>query len=118
MTQDKADIAVEFAEHGVKLMEKAAGAEHPVTQNWRFILAMVVFHAGAVEKSLEINEDILRIRKMVIGEFNHLTLESYSTCAALLLRLNRAQKAEYVRFPLRRSRADSPVFEGVCSPSA
>lgn len=71
-----------------------------------------------MEKPLEINEDILRIRKMVIGEFNHLTLKSYSTCAALLLRLNRAQKAEYVRFPLRRIRADSPVFEEVCSPSA
>lgn len=94
MTQVKADIAVEFAEHGAKLMEKAAGAEHPVTQNWRFILGMVLFHAGAVERSLEINEDILRIRKKVIGEFNHFTLESYSTCAALSLRLNRAQKAE------------------------
>ena len=43
MTQGKADIAVESAEHCAKLMEKAAGAEYPVTQNWRFILAIVVF---------------------------------------------------------------------------
>lgn len=42
MKQGKVDIAVEFAEHGAKLMEKAAGPEHPVTQSWRSILGMVV----------------------------------------------------------------------------
>lgn len=107
MTEGREDIAVDFAKRGADLITKAAGAEHPVTQNWRFILGVVVFHTGAVAKSLEINEEILRIRKKVIGEFNHFTLESYSTCAALLLRLDRPQNAKYVCISRCTYKADS-----------
>ncbi|KAL9036049.1 MAG: hypothetical protein Q9180_004523 [Flavoplaca navasiana] len=94
MGQGKPDIAVKHAERGSALIEKAAGSQHPVTQQWRFVLGMMAFHAGAEEKSLEINQDILSTRKNVLGDFNHFTLESYSTCAGLLLRLRRPKDAK------------------------
>ena len=94
MAQDKPDVAIGYARKGAELVEQAAGPGHPVTQLWRFALGMMVFHTGNVEKSLEINQEVLRSRKTALGEFNHFTLESYSTCAGLLLRLDRAQEAE------------------------
>lgn len=94
MGQGKPDVAVKHAERGSELVERAAGSQHPVTQQWRFVLGMMAFHAGAVSKSLEINENILDTRRNVLGDFNHFTLESYSTCAGLLLRLRRAEDAK------------------------
>lgn len=55
MTQGKVDIAVEFAQHGAKLLEKAAGPEHPVTPSWRSILGMVVSpRSKAITRSLNL----------------------------------------------------------------
>ena len=86
--------AVEYAQKGVELMEKAAGVESPLYHATRFLLANILFHAGDVEGSLQLNEDVLHSMRKYCGEFNHFTLESYSTCAALLLRQGHLEKAE------------------------
>lgn len=90
------DIAVTFSKRGAALMETTAGVEHPMTQTWRFLLGVVMFHAGALQKSFDIHDGVLQVRKTMLGEFNRFTLESYSTCGALLLRLGRNQEAKLV----------------------
>lgn len=91
--QNLIEEALDFSRRGVDLVTQSAGAEHPVTQLWKFSLANLMYHSGDVAESLRINEEVLATRKWVCGEFKAFTLESYSTCAALLCQEGKADKA-------------------------
>jgi hypothetical protein len=94
MWQKQPEVAVQFSRRGADLVELAAGVAHPMTQLWRFALGTILYHAGALQRAWEIQEGVRKDRINVCGEFNHYTLESYSTCAALLMRLDRLDEAE------------------------
>lgn len=85
--------ALDFSRRGVELVGKSAGEEHSVTQLWKFSLANLLYHSGDVAESLRINQEVLSIRRRACGEFNAFSLESYSTCGALLLREGDAEMA-------------------------
>ena len=85
--------ALEFSRHGVRLVTKSAGEEHTVTQLWKFSLGNLLFHSGDLAESLRINEEVLSVRRRTCGEFNAFTLESYSTCGALLFQQGKADRA-------------------------
>ena len=70
--------------HCVDLLIKSSDIMHPMTQLMRFITGYLTWHAGEPQKALEIMSSVLEARRKIIGEFNHFTLESYSTCARLL----------------------------------
>ncbi|KAL9103692.1 MAG: hypothetical protein Q9163_001286 [Psora crenata] len=106
--------AVEFGIRGVELVTKSAGEDHSVTQLWKFSLATLYFHSGDFAQSLRIHEKVLADRRRLCGEFNGFTLESYSTCGALLLREGNAEKAaEYLDCCLERRKLASWDREGV-----
>ncbi|MCJ1398272.1 hypothetical protein MMC11_001469 [Xylographa trunciseda] len=108
------EIPYEYAKRGVELVTKSAGAEHSVTQLWKFSLANLLYHSGDIVESLRINEDILAIRMQVCGEFNAFTLETYSTCGALLLLEGKAEKAVgYLDSCLERRKRSCWDREGV-----
>ena len=92
-SQGSINEALDFSRRGVGLVTKSAGKEHSVTQLWKFSFANLVFHSGDVAESLHINEEVLSVRRKTCGEFNAFTLESYSTCGALLLRERKAERA-------------------------
>ena len=92
-SQGSIEDAVRESRRGVELVTKSAGAEHSVTQLWKFSLANLLYHSGDMSESLRINEDVLATRRRACGEFNAFTLESYSTCGALLLLNGNAEKA-------------------------
>lgn len=85
--------ALDFSRRGVELVTKSAGEEHSVTQLWKFSLANLLYHSGDFAESLRINQEVLSIRRRACGEFNAFSLESYSTCGALLLREGDAETA-------------------------
>lgn len=85
--------ALDFSRRGVELVGKSAGEEHSVTQLWKFSLANLLYHSGDVAESLRVNQEVLSIRRRACGEFNAFSLESYSTCGALLLREGDAEMA-------------------------
>jgi hypothetical protein len=93
MSQKKPDESLDLSKHGVDLIEKASGAQHPMTLIWRFALANMLYHAGSVQDAWEMNDDIRKKRVNTLGSFNHLTLESFSTCAYLLGKLDRFDEA-------------------------
>lgn len=95
--QNKHEEAVQFSRKGADLCQKGAGIGHPMTQLWRFGFGCVTYHVGQVQRAWEIMEDVRKDRIQICGEYNHYTLESYSTCGALLMRLGRLEEAEYVR---------------------
>lgn len=96
MSHGQAREAKEYAQKGVELIEMAAGVQSPLYHATRFLLANILYHAEDIEGSLKLNEDVLKSMRKFCGDFNHFTLESYSTCAALLLRQGDAVKAAYV----------------------
>lgn len=94
MAQQKPEEAVSFAERANELIGAAAGSEHPMTQLFKMSLGTILYHAGAIERAWEVNEAVRQTRLKLSGEANHNTLESYSTCAALLEKLDRNIDAE------------------------
>lgn len=92
-SQDSTRETLDFSRRGVGLVTESAGEEHSVTQLWKFSLANLLFHSGDIAESLRISEEVLSIRRRTCDEFNALTLESYSTCGALLLQEGKAEKA-------------------------
>ena len=60
MSHGRESEAIRYAQKGVELMEKAAGTESPLYHATRFLLANILFHAGNIESSLLLNEDILQ----------------------------------------------------------
>lgn len=91
--QNSTEEALEFSTRGVELITKSAGAEHSVTQLWKFSRGNLLYHSGEIAESLRVNEEVLATRRSVCGEFNAFTLESYSTCGALLLQEGDKEKA-------------------------
>ena len=85
--------SLDFSRRGVGLVTKSAGEEHSVIQLWKFSLANLLFHSGDIAESLRVNEEVLSVRRRTCGEFNAFSLESYSTCGALLLREGKAERA-------------------------
>lgn len=94
MTNGQQTEALATSRKGVEAVGKAASANSPIYQSARFFLAHLMSHAGNLEECLKVNEDVLRGRKRLCGEFNHFTLESCSMCAELLLRQGDLDKAE------------------------
>lgn len=86
--------ALESGEHALCLVSKAAGAEHGMTQLWKFGLANLYYHSQNLPQALTLNKEILDARKRTCGEFNGFTLESYSTYGALLHHNGRSEEAE------------------------
>ena len=82
--------SIEHITRCVDLVKKSSNTTHPMTQLMRFIAGFLTWHAGDAKKALEIHESVLEARRKIVGEFNHFTLESYSTCAKLL-----AEQAEF-----------------------
>lgn len=91
--QNSITEALNFSRHSLELVTKSAGAEHSVTQLWKFSLANILFHSGDIKESFRVNEEVLATRRQSCGDFNAFTLESYSTCGALLLLDGNADKA-------------------------
>lgn len=86
MADQKPVKAIEFITRCHDLMQKAAGAEHPMALLIRFCEGILLWHTKgdrARQKVLEINKAVLQSRRQQLGEFSHFTLESYSTCGKL-----------------------------------
>ncbi len=84
MAAGKPVESIDSITHCADLLVKSSDIMHPMTQLMRFITGVLTWHTGEPQKALEINESVLEARRKIIGEFNHFTLESYSTCARLL----------------------------------
>lgn len=85
--------SIRAIEHCVRLAVKAADSMHPMVQLMQFCAANLKYHAGDVRESLRLNEEVLHDRRIVLGECNQFTLESYSTCGRLLWELHEYDKA-------------------------
>ena len=93
MAAGKPVESIDSITHCAELLIKSSDIMHPMTQLMRFIAGFLTWHAGEPQKALEINESVLEARRKIIGEFNHFTLESYSTCARLLSEQGHYEKA-------------------------
>ena len=67
---------------------------HLMMQLWRFGLSCISYHVGELQRAWEVMEDIRKDRVKICGEYNHYTLESYSTCGVLLMPSNSLDEAE------------------------
>lgn len=106
--------SLDFSRRGVGPVTKSAGGEHSVTQLWKISLTNLLFHSGDIAESLRVNEEVLSVRRRTCGEFNAFSLESYSTCGALLLREGKAERAaEYLESCLQRRKLSCWDREGV-----
>ena len=76
-----------------ELLAQSRNIMHPMAQLLQFITGFLTWHAGEPEKALEIHESVLEAQLKVIGEFSHLTMESYSTCGRLLAEQGDLNKA-------------------------
>ena len=90
MAAGKPAESIDSITHCVDLLIKASDIMHPMAQLMQFITGYLTWHAGEPQKALEILSSVLEARRKIIGDFNHCTLESYSTCARLL-----ADKGDY-----------------------
>lgn len=86
--------AMDYGKRSVDLMAKAAGPEHSMTLLWALGLGILHYFNDDLKQALELNQDILRSRKKVCGEFSAFTLESYSTCGFLLYEADDLKEAE------------------------
>ena len=86
--------ALQDSKHALSLISKAAGAQHGMTQLWKFGLANLHYHNKDLQQALTLNKEVLDVRKNICGDFNNFTLESYSTYGALLYYNGRENEAE------------------------
>lgn len=93
MWESRTVDAVKFARRAVVLIGQAAGESHLMTQLFKMGLGTILYHAGAVRDAWSVNDDVLRVRMQRSGMTNHNTLESLSTCGALLGRLGQYREA-------------------------
>ncbi len=93
MDENQPQEAIEAITKCASLMTKTAGRMHSMTQLMWFITGILTWHAGLKERASEIHLRVLEDRKRVLGEFNHFTLESYSTCGRLFLGAEQYQDA-------------------------
>jgi tetratricopeptide (TPR) repeat protein len=92
--------ALALGSHAIKLQElHNRGPLSPMVQLYRFSYGMHLYHAGHLQKSLEIHEDVLKTRIQISGALNPWTLDSYSAVGMLLSLLGNHIKAEYADIP-------------------
>lgn len=86
--------ALKMSRHACKLIElHHKGPNAPLVQWYRANLGNHLFHSGNPRESLRIHQDCLRDRIRISTESSTWALESHSTVAELLIRLNRATEA-------------------------
>ena len=93
MAAGRATETIASITHCADLLVKSSDIMHSMDQLMRFIAGYLTWHAGELQKALEILSSVLEARRKIIGEFSPFTLESYSTCARLLAENGNYEKA-------------------------
>lgn len=76
MAQWKPDIAVAFAEKGVEMQKRHEKEVNTMVLINMYDSASLLYNAGEVSRSLEMHEEVLRLRLQICGESSQFTLES------------------------------------------
>lgn len=90
--------AIELSQKAVELVSRRTG-QPQLTLRYKFDLACIILQSGDIEKSLEMQEQVLRARLSLqgSGKTNYFTLQSYYAVGAAYAHLSRWDQAEYVR---------------------
>jgi tetratricopeptide (TPR) repeat protein len=86
--------ALQMCQHAAELQEQHSGVGSTHTQDYRFTIAEMLYHAGDLQQSLNIHNDVLNARLRLDGHFNHRTLTSYFISGILQWRLGDLDLAE------------------------
>ena len=96
MAQGKPDIAVDHARRGVELQRRHEKDTNTIVLISMYDLASLLCNSGAVQESLELHEEVLRLRLQICGEASQFTLESYESAGAIHYLLGNLIKAKFV----------------------
>ena len=90
--------AIKHSQKAVELVSRQAG-QPQLTLRYKFDLACIILQSGDIEKSLEMQEQVLKARLGLQGngKTNYFTLQSYYAVGAAYAHLSRWDQAEYVR---------------------
>jgi tetratricopeptide (TPR) repeat protein len=106
--------AIELLQKAVELVSRQTG-QPQLTLRYKFDLACIILQSGDIEKSLEMQEQVLRARLSLqgSGKTNYFTLQSYYAVGAAYAHLSRWDQAEhYMRTSLTKfqERADKSFW--------
>ena len=101
MAQGKPDIAIDYAKKGVELQRRHEKDTNTMVLITMYDLASLLYNAGAVRESLDLHEEVLRLRLQICGEASQFTLESYESAATVHYLLGNLLKAEFVDISLK-----------------
>ena len=89
--------ALELSQKAVELVSRQTG-QPQLTLRYKFDLACIILQSGDIEKSLEMQEQVLKARLSLqgSGKTNYFTLQSYYAVGAANAHLSRWEQAEYV----------------------
>ncbi|KAK2740664.1 hypothetical protein FQN57_006034 [Myotisia sp. PD_48] len=86
--------AIRMSRHACKLLElHHKGPDAPLVQFYRFQLGNHLYHAGELDKALQINLDCLRDRIRIFSDRNAWTLDSYMMTGVLLFEAGQLEEA-------------------------
>lgn len=91
------EAAIKFSEKAVELVSRGQSEQIQLILRFRSDLANIVLQSGDIERSLKIQEQILRARLSLqgSGKASYFTLQSYYAVGALYAYLGRLDEAEY-----------------------
>lgn len=86
--------AIQMCKHAADLQEAHCGVAGTHTQEYRFTIGEMFYHAGDLKKALEIHTQVMRAREQIDGMFSPRTLTSFFVTGILQWRNGNSDQAK------------------------